>query len=206
MPTYSMAQPLSIPVPQAFEYLSDPRNMTEWNSGVAEVEDRRVAPRVGARYRYRFPGRHRFHQMECCAFRSPSLLAFRSERMWTPLGTQTVAYTFRVRGASRGRSTVEVSVDVRVQGGMLLLLPVIALGWRRDLPVDLGKLRDTLDPDPAERAVQTGRGYVEPVARPLARTDPPPPTELRPALSRLEPEPEPGAGEAGPRVFGPEAA
>ncbi|WP_342776388.1 SRPBCC family protein [Streptomyces armeniacus] len=196
MPRFSMAQTLSTAVPQVFEYLADPRNMPEWNSGVAEVEDRRVPARLGARYRYRFPGRHRFHHLECCAYRSPSLLAFRGERMWTPLGTQTVAYTFRVRAAARG-STVEATVDVRVQGGMLLLLPVITLGWRRDLPVDLKRLRDTLDPAAADQPAAAWRGYVEPgTPRPLRAEQPAARTEVHRVPARLEP---------GGRV-GPEAA
>lgn len=139
-----MAQTLSSAVPQVFDFLADPRNMPKWNSGVAEVDDHRIDPCEGARYRYRFPGRHRYHHLVCSAYRSPSLLGFRGERMWTPLGAQTVAYTFRVRSAESG-SRLEVTVDVSVSLGMLLLLPVITLGWRRDLPEDLQRLRDQLD-------------------------------------------------------------
>lgn len=183
MPTFSMAQTLSTAAPQVFEFLADPRNMAQWNSGVAEVDDHSVPPRLGARYRYRFPGRHRFHHLECSAYRSPSLLGFRGERMWTPLGTQTVAYTFRVRSASRG-SRVEMTVDVRVQGGMLLLLPVIALGWRRDLPVDLQRLRDMLDPDP-DPSPEPGTG---PDPGPGAGPDPKPGQKPGPEPIRAEPE------------------
>ncbi|OEV03927.1 hypothetical protein AN216_09890 [Streptomyces oceani] len=153
-----MAQPLSSAVPQVFEFLADPRNMPRWNSGVAEVDDRRIDAREGARYRYRFPGRRRFHHLTCSAYHAPFLLGFRGERMWTPLGTQTVAYTFRLRSADRG-STVVMSVDVSLCGGMLLLLPVVTLGWRRDLPIDLAKLRETLDPE-EQRAAE--RGAYEP--------------------------------------------
>ncbi|MCT2591666.1 SRPBCC family protein [Streptomyces sp. N2-109] len=169
MPRFSMAQTLSSAVPQVFDFLADPRNMPRWNSGVAEVDDRRIIPCCeGARYRYRFPGRHRFHHLVCSAYRSPSLLGFRGERMWTPLGAQTVAYTFRVRSAEYG-SRLEVTVDVSVNLGMTLLLPVITLGWRRDLPEDLQRLSDTLDAHspPSTGGAQEVR--IPPASEPAAR-------------------------------------
>lgn len=155
MPTFSVTQSLSTNPPEVFAFLADARNMARWNSGVAEVDDDEVSPaRKGARYRYRFPGRHRFHQLECSAYRAPSLIGFRGQRMWTPLGIQSVGYTFRVRPGeedSEDGSTLEMKVDVHLYGGMLLLVPIVALGWRRDLPEDMERLRGMLEPAVTER-------------------------------------------------------
>lgn len=146
MPTFSARQSLSTNPPEVFSFLADARNMPRWNSGVAEVDDEQPCPaRKGARYRYRFPGRHRFHELECSSYRAPSLIAFRGERMWTPLGIQSVGYTFRVRPVEEG-SSLEMTVDVHLYGGMLLLVPIVALGWRRDLPEDMERLRGMLEP------------------------------------------------------------
>ncbi len=150
MPKFSVTQSLATDAPQVFAFLADARNMPRWNSGVAEVDEARIPPCEGARYRYRFPGRHRFHQLECSAYRAPTLIRFRGQRMWTPLGTQTVGYTFRVRSTGRG-STVEMTVDVHLHGGMLLLVPIVTLGWRRDLPEDMERLREMLEPAVVER-------------------------------------------------------
>jgi hypothetical protein len=159
MPTFSVTQSLSTNPPELFAFLADARNMARWNSGVAEVDGEQASPaREGARYRYRFPGRHRFHELECSAYRAPSLIGFRGQRMWTPLGIQSVGYTFRVRpgegdgAGGRGEgSTLQVTVDVRLYGAMLLLVPIVALGWRRDLPEDMERLRAMLEPAVAER-------------------------------------------------------
>jgi uncharacterized protein YndB with AHSA1/START domain len=151
MPTFSVTQNLSTDAPRVFRFLADAGNMPRWNSGVAEVDDEQRPPACeGARYRYRFPGRHRFHHLVCSAYREPSLIGFRGERMWTPLGTQSVGYTFHVSSAERG-STVQVTVDVHLHGGMLLLVPIVTLGWRRDLPEDMERLRQMLEPAATER-------------------------------------------------------
>lgn len=151
MPTFSVTQSLSTNPPEVFAFLADARNMPRWNSGVAEVDDEQPGPaRKGARYRYRFPGRHRFHQLECSLYRAPSLIGFRGERMWTPLGIQSVGYTFRVRPVEEG-SSLQVTVDVHLYGGMLLLVPIVTLGWRRDLPEDVERLREMLEPAVTER-------------------------------------------------------
>lgn len=151
MPTFSVTQTLSTNPHEVFAFLADARNMARWNSGVAEVDDEQVSPACeGARYRYRFPGRHRFHRLECSAYRAPSLIRFRGERMWTPLGIQSVGYTFRVRPGQQG-STLRMTVDVHLYGGMLLLVPIVALGWRRDLPEDMERLREMLEPAVADR-------------------------------------------------------
>lgn len=151
MPTFSVTQGLSTNPPEVFAFLADARNMARWSSGVAEVDHEQAAPaRKGARYRYRFPGRHRFHQLECSVYRAPSLIGFRGERMWTPLGIQSVGYTFRVRPVQEG-SSLQATVDVHLYGGMLLLVPIVALGWRRDLPEDMERLREMLEPGVVER-------------------------------------------------------
>lgn len=151
MPTFSVTQNLSTNPPEVFAFLADARNMARWNSGVAEVDDAQSAPaHKGARYRYRFPGRHRFHQLECSVYRAPSLIGFRGERMWTPLGIQSIGYTFRVRPEKHG-STLKMTVDVHLYGAMLLLVPIVTIGWRRDLPEDMERLREMLEPAFVER-------------------------------------------------------
>lgn len=152
MPTFSVTQNVSTNPPEVFSFLADARNMARWNSGVAEVDGGQLGPAgKGARYRYRFPGRHRFHELECSLYRAPSLIGFRGERMWTPLGIQSVGYTFRVRPVDEG-SSLQVTVDVHLYGGMLLLVPIVVLGWRRDLPEDVERLREMLEPAvPARR-------------------------------------------------------
>jgi uncharacterized protein YndB with AHSA1/START domain len=198
MPTFSATQNFTAEAPQVFDFLADARNMTHWNSGVAEVDDRRIDPCEGARYRYRFPGRHRYHHLVCSEYRAPSVLRFRGDRMWTPLGTQSVAYTFRVLPSGEG-TTLRMTVEVTVHGGMLLLVPIIALGWRRDLPEDLEKLRETVDPAapapvPADEAVP---GTAEPrgtvVRTPGASPAPEPVLLDRPALRAPAPAPVLGA-------------
>ncbi|MCF6525351.1 SRPBCC family protein [Streptomyces sp. JJ36] len=180
MPTYSATQNLTADAPKVFAFLADVRNLPRWNSGVAEVDDRWTAPREGARYRYRFPGRHRFHQLVCSAYRAPWLLGFRTQAMWTPLGTQSVSFTFRVRSSGRG-TTVEEIVDISLHGGMLLTLPIVSLGWRRDLPEDMDRLRQLLEaletsgPRPATGRTAPGTPYDDPVA----------PRPGRPTTSRL---------------------
>ncbi|MFR9676779.1 SRPBCC family protein [Streptomyces sp. TR06-5] len=151
MPTFSVTQDLSTEPPEVFAFLADARNMPRWNSGVAELGDERPRPaHQGARYRYRFPGRHRFHHLECSVYRAPSLIGFRGQPMWTPLGIQSVGYVFRVRPGERG-TTLRMTVDIHLYGGMLLLVPIVTLGWRRDLPQDMERLREVLEPAVPER-------------------------------------------------------
>ncbi|OIV37604.1 hypothetical protein BIV57_10105 [Mangrovactinospora gilvigrisea] len=179
MPIYSTTRDLPLAPEQVYDFLADPRNLRLWSSGVEEVDDpldaegiAGVTPELGRRYRYRFPGRHRRHTLTCHFLRPPSLVAFRGQRMWTPLGCQTPTFLFHVRPAPGG-STVMAQVRLQLGGAMLLTWPLVALGWRRDLPDDMVKLYDLLAPlaVPVEDPEAARAAAVEEGATALQLTD-----------------------------------
>lgn len=63
--------------------------------------------------------------------------------MWSPLGTQTPEFAFRMLPHSRG-AFVQLQVTCQLGGGMLLLSPFLGWAWRRDLPEDARRLREAL--------------------------------------------------------------
>jgi uncharacterized protein YndB with AHSA1/START domain len=162
MALFTTSRDLPLTPGAVFEFLADARNLTGWNSGIGDVDREPVVPAAGTSYRYRFPGRHRFHQLTCSVFRPPRLVEYVGERMWTPLGTQRPTYSFRIEAADGG-CRVSLRVKVELGGCMGLLLPVVALGWRRDLPLDADRLHLTLTA-PAEPLPDP---ELQPYAEPL---------------------------------------
>ncbi|MDX3234308.1 SRPBCC family protein [Streptomyces sp. ME03-5709C] len=130
-------------VEEVFDFLADARNLASWNSGVAAVAADAVSPGERAVYRYHYPGRHREHRLVCSVFQPCRRITYRGRRMWSPLGTQTPEFAFRMLPHSRG-AFVQLQVTCQLGGGMLLLGPFLGWAWRRDLPEDARRLREAL--------------------------------------------------------------
>lgn len=128
---------------EVFDFLADARNLALWSSGVASVDPAYVAPGADARYRYRFPGRHRTHQLVCSDFQPCQRITFRGQRMWGPLGSQVPVYGFDLFPHADG-TLVRLSVTSRLSAALALLAPVVAMAWRRDLPTDGSKFCELL--------------------------------------------------------------
>jgi uncharacterized protein YndB with AHSA1/START domain len=143
MPTVSTSVVVPRPADEVFEFLADARNLALWSSGVAGVCPDVVPPGERTEYRYHFPGRHREHRLVCAVYQPCRRIAFRGNRMWSPLGTQVPEYGFQLLPLSRG-TLVHLTVICSLNGALLLFSPLIAMAWRRDLPVDAGRLRETL--------------------------------------------------------------
>ncbi|MFF3252777.1 MULTISPECIES: SRPBCC family protein [Streptomycetaceae] len=143
MPTVSTSVIVTRTVEEVFDYLADARNLASWNSGVAAVAADAVAPGERAVYRYHYPGRHREHRLVCSVFQPCRRITYRGRRMWSPLGTQTPEFAFRMLPHSRG-AFVQLQVTCQLGGGMLLLGPFLGWAWRRDLPEDARRLREAL--------------------------------------------------------------
>lgn len=143
MPSVSTNVYVSRPTTEVFDFLADARNLALWSSGVAFVDSAPVSPGVGAEYRYRYPGRHRPHRLVCAAFEPGRRIVFRGQRMWCPLGTQVPEYGFELVPHTDG-TLVRLSVTSSLRAALLLLAPVVAMAWRRDLPADARKFCDLL--------------------------------------------------------------
>lgn len=128
---------------EVFDFLADARNLALWSSGVTSVDQTHVVPGADARYRYRYPGRRRPHLLVCADFEPCRRIAFRGQRMWSPLGTQVPLYAFDLLPHADG-TLVRLSVTSSLSAALLLLGPVIAMAWRRDLPTDSRKFRELL--------------------------------------------------------------
>jgi uncharacterized protein YndB with AHSA1/START domain len=131
------------PAAEVFDFLADARNLALWSSGVASVDSASVAPGANAVYRYRYPGRRRPHLLVCADFEPCRRIAFRGQRMWSPLGTQVPFYAFDLLPHADG-TLVRLSVTSSLSAALLLLGPMVAMAWRRDLPADGRKLCDLL--------------------------------------------------------------
>jgi uncharacterized protein YndB with AHSA1/START domain len=134
---------VSRPAAEVFDFLADARNLALWSSGVAHVDAEPVPPGADAEYRYRYPGRHRPHRLVCAAFEPCRRIVFRGQRMWSPLGTQVPVYGFELVPHADG-TLVRLSVTSSLRAGLLLLAPMVAMAWRRDLPTDARKFCDLL--------------------------------------------------------------
>ncbi|MBB1256159.1 SRPBCC family protein [Streptomyces sp. OF3] len=149
MPQVQVYVSIPLPVDEVFYFLSDGRNLARWHSGVMDIRPEGPEGADGAghaerrSYSYRFPGRHRDFRLECCAYEHNVRIGFIGQRMWNPLGSQMPRYDFRVWPQGTG-CRVGVQVTSWLTGGMLLLWPIVALGWRRDLPEDAQRLHELL--------------------------------------------------------------
>lgn len=143
MPRVSTNVFVSRPATEVFDFLADARNLALWSSGVASVDPAYVRPGLHAEYRYRYPGRHRPHRLVCSRYEPGRRIAFRGQRMWSPLGTQVPLYGFDLFPHADG-TLVRLSVTSSLSAALLLFAPLVAMAWRRDLPADGGKLRDLL--------------------------------------------------------------
>jgi hypothetical protein len=156
MPQVQVYVSIPLPVDEVFYFLADGRNLSLWHSGVMDIglpgDPDGPERGEGCRYHYRFPGRHRDFRLECCVYEPDTRIGFLGQRMWTPLGSQVPRYDFRLwpQGA---HCRVEVQVTSWLTGGMLLLWPVVAMGWRRDLPEDAQQLYQVLTGSAAETGV-----------------------------------------------------
>jgi uncharacterized protein YndB with AHSA1/START domain len=128
---------------EVFDFLADARNLALWSSGVSSVDAAYVPPGADATYRYRYPGRHRPHRLVCSDFVPGRRIAFRGQRMWCPLGTQVPRYVFDLLPHADG-TLVRLSVTSSLSAALLLLAPLVAMAWRRDLPADGLKFRELL--------------------------------------------------------------
>lgn len=146
MPQVQVYVFIPMPVDEVFYFLEDGRNLPRWHSGVMDIRPASPGePKLGAgcAYQYRFPGRHRDFRLECCAYEPGARVGFLGQRMWTPLGSQVPRYDFRVWPQGQG-CRVGVQVTSWLTGGMLMLWPVVSMGWRRDLPDDAQRLFEVL--------------------------------------------------------------
>lgn len=143
MPRVSTSVIVSRPTAEVFDFLADARNLALWSSGVSSVAPEAVPPGENAEYRYSFPGRHRDFVLICSAYLPCRHLVFRGERMWTPLGTQVPEFGFDLLPHTTG-TLVRLSVTSSLRAGLLLFAPLVAMAWRRDLPVDARKLCEAM--------------------------------------------------------------
>lgn len=154
MPQVQVHVSIPLPVEEVFPFLADGRNLAAWHSGVVSVRPDGDDP-SGDVYRYLFPGRRRECRLVRTVYRPPMRVGFVGGRMWTPLGTQVPRFDFRLWPLGDA-CRVEVGVTSYLSGAMLLLWPVVACGWRRDLPVDAQRLYEVLcgveRPEEAEEA------------------------------------------------------
>lgn len=139
MPQVRVYVSIPMPVEEVFAFLADGCNLAAWHSGVMSVRP----DGTGESYRYRFPGRRRECRLTRTVYEPPVRVGFTGQRMWTPLGTQVPRFDFRL-WPWEGGSRVEVGVTSCLSGAMLLLWPVVACGWRRDLPADAQALHQVL--------------------------------------------------------------
>lgn len=144
MPSVSTNVFVSRPAAEVFDFLADARNLALWSSGVASVEATVVTPGPHAVYQYRFPGRRRPHFLVCADFEPCRRIAFRGQRMWSPLGTQVPLYSFDLLPHADG-TLVRLSVTSSLSAALVLMAPLVAMAWRRDLPADGRKFCDVLD-------------------------------------------------------------
>ncbi|MFC4031788.1 SRPBCC family protein [Streptomyces polygonati] len=143
MPSVSTNVFVPRPATEVFDFLADARNLALWSSGVASVDKAFVQPGRKAMYSYRYPGRRRPHRLVCADYEPCRRIAFRGQRMWSPLGTQVPLYAFDLLPHAEG-TLVRLSVTSSLSAGLLLLGPLIAMAWRRDLPIDGRKFCDLL--------------------------------------------------------------
>jgi uncharacterized protein YndB with AHSA1/START domain len=143
MPSVAVNVFVQRPAAEVFDFLADARNLALWSSGVASVDPAYVAPGEDAVYRYRYPGRHRPHRLVCADFEPCRRIAFRGQRMWSPLGTQVPLYAFDLLPHADG-TLVRLSVTSSLSAALMLLGPLVSMAWRRDLPTDGRKLCDLL--------------------------------------------------------------
>ena len=180
---------------EVFDFLADARNLALWSSGVASVDPAHVRPGVDAVYHYRYPGRHRSHRLVCSDFEPGRRIAFRGQRMWSPLGTQVPFYSFDLLPHADG-TLVRLSVTSSLSAGLLLFGPLVAMAWRRDLPADGLKLRELLGGQlsaPAPASAAAPAPVIGPPSEPAAPAAAP--------SSLIGPAPGPA-----PPVLGPSAA
>jgi uncharacterized protein YndB with AHSA1/START domain len=143
MPSVSTNVFVPRPAAEVFDFLADARNLALWSSGVTSVDAAFVPPGAKAVYRYRYPGRRRPHRLVCADFEPCRRIAFRGQRMWSPLGTQVPVYAFDLLPHADG-TLVRLSVTSSLSAALVLLGPVIAMAWRRDLPADGRKFCELL--------------------------------------------------------------
>jgi uncharacterized protein YndB with AHSA1/START domain len=176
MPSVSTNVFVPRPATEVFDFLADAHNLALWSSGVASVDPAYVTPGANAAYRYRYPGRHRPHLLVTCDYEPCRRIAFRGQRMWSPLGTQVPLYGFDLFPHADG-TLVRLSVTSRLTAALLLLAPLVAMAWRRDLPVDGSKFCDLLGGVPA----------LAPVAQPVPAAHPahPAPAPASPAAAPM---------------------
>jgi uncharacterized protein YndB with AHSA1/START domain len=180
MPSVSTNVFVPRPPAEVFDFLADARNLALWSSGVASVDPAYVVPGANAVYRYRYPGRHRLHRLVCSDFDPCRRIAFRGQRMWTPLGTQVPLYGFDLLPDAEG-TLLRLSVTSTLTAALLLLAPVVAMAWRRDLPADGSKFCDLLGSvvpqapagQPSQPAPASPPAHPSPAATPM-RTAPAP--------------------------------
>ncbi|WP_031509191.1 SRPBCC family protein [Streptomyces megasporus] len=162
MPQVQVHVSIPLPVEEVFSFLADGRNLAVWHSGVVSVRPDGDDP-SGCVYRYLFPGRRRECRLVRTVYRPPMRVGFVGRRMWTPLGTQVPRFDFRLWPLGDA-CRVEVGVTSHLSGAMVLLWPVVACGWRRDLPVDAQRLYEVLcgdgRPQEAEEAEGAGEAAV----------------------------------------------
>jgi uncharacterized protein YndB with AHSA1/START domain len=143
---------------EVFDFLADARNLALWSSGVASVDSTHVPPGAQAVYRYRYPGRRKACALVCAVYEPGRRIAFRGQRMWTPLGTQVPLYAFDLLPHADG-TLVRLSVTSSLTAALALLGPLVAMAWRRDLPADGLKFRELLG-EPLAAAATAPAGPV----------------------------------------------
>jgi uncharacterized protein YndB with AHSA1/START domain len=181
MPSVSTNVFVPRPATEVFDFLADARNLALWSSGVASVDAGFVPPGAKAVYRYRYPGRRRPHRLVCADFEPCRRIAFRGQRMWSPLGTQVPVYAFDLLPHADG-TLVRLSVTSSLSAALLLLAPVIAMAWRRDLPADGRKFCELLG----------SKAPVVPAAPAVPGLPAAPATPALPAATPMRSSPTPG--------------
>ena len=136
---FTFEVPIAAPREAVFDYLADPVHRPDWQRSIRTFElAPQGAPRVGVRWRESVRGGITF-DMEISAYERPRLWA---EKIRSRAFSGTVTLTFADEGAG---TRLSVEVDVTSHGLWKLVDPIGAIGLRREMRRDLGRVASLLD-------------------------------------------------------------
>ena len=132
------------PPERVFALVADPRRAPEWDPGVLAVEQITPGP-VGAgalfRETHRVFARRHTVELEIDSYQAPWLVSYATTAGGPKGGT-------RYELSAHGRGTrIRAVASARVGGPLLLIAPVLGRVMRRQLPVTLAQVEQTLRDD-----------------------------------------------------------
>ncbi|HEY7348622.1 MAG TPA: SRPBCC family protein [Ktedonobacterales bacterium] len=141
MVTVEQSITINRPIEEIFAYVSDQRNIPQWQDGVVEVQQIPESP-VGLGTRVIlarvFLGRRLEQHAEIVAFEPPTRFAFSSTSGPSTTGTN------RFESTPEG-TRVTISFEMQAGGLFALAEPLVARNLRRSVEAGLGNLKDILE-------------------------------------------------------------